>query len=133
MRSWKLISVVALTTLSACAMPSGGSSTKHAGATPKPVHTAYLTGKPRAGSKFAKIHPGMSRQEVESLIGPPTSINGHITGKQFIPFYYGGDTYRTDWYYKNEGELTFANISYAGRGEHLIYIRVNSKATGYSK
>lgn len=133
MRSWKLVSVVALATLGACAMPSGGSSATHSSAKAKPVHTAYLTGIPRPGTQFAKVHPGMSRQEVQNLIGPPTSINGHMTGKQFIPFYYGGDTYRTDWYYKNEGELTFANNSYTGSGEHLIYIRVNSKATGYRK
>jgi len=134
MRSWKIISLVALGTLSACAVPPGGSSGKGAAtAKPKVVHSAYLTGKPRPGSKFAKVQPGMSRQEVENLIGLPTSRDGHITGKQYIPFYFGGDTYRTDWYYKGEGELTFSNNSYVSSNESLIYIRVDAKASGYRK
>ncbi|MHB8254585.1 MAG: hypothetical protein ACYDEV_13025 [Acidiferrobacter sp.] len=135
MNSWKLISVVALASLSACAMPPGSTSGAHPATSKKvhAVHSGYLTGKPRPGSKFSKIRLGMSRQEVQSLIGPPTSENGHITGKQFIPFYYGGDTYRTDWYYRNEGELTFSQSHYGTSSETLIYIRVNPKATGFVK
>ncbi len=136
MNTWKLAAFVAMGSLSACAVPSGGGSTSAgpANAPAAKAHakpTAYLTGMPRPGSKFSKVRPGMSRQQVESLIGPPTSIRGHITGKQFIPFYFGGDTYRTDWYYKNEGELTFSQRAFGTSAEGLIYIRVNPKATGY--
>lgn len=136
MNKWNILAIVAIGSLSACATPSGGvsgGSGGHAAAGAHAKKTAYLNGMPRPGSKFAKLRPGMSRQEVQGLIGPPTSTNGHITGKQFIPFYYGGDTYRTDWYYKGEGELTFSQRYFGSPAEGLIYIRVNAKETGYHK
>ncbi|MHB1513219.1 MAG: hypothetical protein ACYCTF_12625 [Acidiferrobacter sp.] len=136
MKKWKLLVFVAIGSLSACATPSGGASAgsgSHPAAKTHAKHTAYLNGKPRPGSKFAKLRPGMSRQEVQGLIGPPTSTAGHITGKQFIPFYFGGDTYRTDWYYKGEGELTFSQRYFGSPAEGLIYIRVNPKESGYHK
>ncbi|WP_298135137.1 hypothetical protein [Acidiferrobacter sp.] len=131
MWKWTLLMVVALGSLSACAAPSAGSGPSAAGPKPHAQQTAYLSGMPAPGSKFAKVRPGMSRQEVQSLIGPPTSIETHITGKQFIPFYFGGDNYRTDWYYKGEGELTFSQRNFGTSAEILMYIRVNPKATGY--
>ncbi len=136
MKKWKLLVFVAVGSLSACATPSGGASGGsggHPAAKAHAKHAFYLNGKPRPGSKFAKLRSGMSRQEVQGLIGPPTSTTGHITGKQFIPFYYGGDTYRSDWYYKGEGELTFSQRYYRSSAEGLIYIRVNPKESGYHK
>ncbi|HUW98063.1 MAG TPA: hypothetical protein VMV40_04355 [Acidiferrobacter sp.] len=129
----KLLPVFALGFLVACARPAATSSSQPSEQKPKPVKSGYLTGKPRPGSKFYKVRIGMSRQEVMGLIGPPTSESTHPTGKQFIPFYYGGDEFRTDWYYRGEGELTFSQVSYGSSSEDLIYVRVNRKSSGYAK
>lgn len=135
MKIIKMLAIVVVTFLAGCAMQP----TTHSGAPPTTHTTAqagthgYLTGMPLPGSPFSKVRLGMSRQEVESLIGPPTSEDGHITGKQFIPFYFGGDTYRTDWYYRGQGELTFSQSHFGSASEQLIYIRVNTHASGYQK
>ena len=49
-----------------------------------------------ADSPFAKIKMGMGMDEVYALIGQPSDTGHHITGKAFIPYYYGGDTQRTE-------------------------------------
>ena len=134
MKLARLIPILAMTFLGACAtQPTKSSNAAPAKQAAHPVKSSYPTGKPRPGSKFAKIRIGMGPQEVEGLIGPPTSENSHVTGKQFIPFYFGGDTYRTDWYYRGEGELTFSQAHYGSSEESLRYIRVNRKDTGYTK
>jgi len=55
-----------------------------------------ITGKPFPGSKFTKLKIGMSRAEVVDLIGPPTDEGAYVTGKAFIPFYYGSDRSRIE-------------------------------------
>lgn len=50
-----------------------------------------IIGTPAPNSKFAKLEIGMGRSEVRDLIGSPNDTSGHITGKQFIPFYFGAD------------------------------------------
>jgi len=129
----KLIPVLALAFLGACARPSTTSSSQPSEQKAQPARNNYPTGKPRRGSKFAKLRVGMSRQEVMRIIGPPTSQDTHVTGKQFIPFYFGGDMYRSDWYYRGEGELTFSQVAYESPNQDLIYIRVDRKSTGYRK
>ena len=37
------------------------------------------------------------------LIGPPTDTSSHITGKAFIPWYFGEDRAETEAYYKGSG------------------------------
>ncbi len=73
----------------------------------------------------------MGRAQVEDLIGPPNDTERHITGKQFIPFFFGGDTHRLEAYYKNEGRLTFSPGHLGGEADVLIGIEVDPKATGY--
>ena len=83
-----------------------------------------------AKSKFAKVEIGMSRTVVEKLIGVPDDSDTHITGRQFTPFYFGGDTQRYEAFYKNEGQLTYSNSSRFSAPETLIIISVDRKATG---
>ncbi len=124
------LTVLACLSLGACATqpahPGNAAAQAHAQA-------GYPNGRPQPGSKFAKIRLGMSPGEVAGLIGPPTSQHGHITGKQFIPFYFGGDEYRTDWFYRGEGELVFSQASFGASAEKLIYIWVDMHSTGYTK
>jgi hypothetical protein len=81
-------------------------------------------------SKFAKLKIGMTLEQVENLIGRPNSTDSRITGKQYQPFYFGGDTQRTEAFYKDEGQLTFSNIHPDSAADTLIRIIVNPKVTG---
>ncbi len=87
-----------------------------------------ITGKPAAGSKLSQLQIGMSSAQVMSLMGQPSDQGAHITGKAFIPFYFGSDRYRYEVVYKGQGRLLFA--SSAGFGwdgnTHLIWIIHNS-------
>jgi hypothetical protein len=90
-----------------------------------------IVGTPAAKSKFAKLEIGMSQRQVEDLIGAPNDSDSHITGKSFIPFYFGGDTYRMEAYYKGEGQLTYSPQHMGGTATILIRIAVDPHATGY--
>ncbi len=89
-----------------------------------------IFGTPAAKSKFAKVKIGMSRTVVEKLIGVPDDSDTHITGRQFTPFYFGGDTQHYEAFYKNEGQLTYSNGSRYSAPDTLIIISVDRKATG---
>ena len=89
-----------------------------------------IFGTPAAKSKFAKLKIGMSRAAVEKLIGGPDDSDTHVTGRQFAPFYFGGDTRRHEAYYRNEGQLTYSNASRYSDVDTLIIIAVDRKATG---
>src|SRR5262245_61574207 len=52
---------------------------------------------PPHGSKLAKVKIGMTDVDVRKAIGEPTTSKSYMTGKQWIPFYWGPDTGRTDW------------------------------------
>ncbi|MHB8249326.1 MAG: hypothetical protein ACYDCX_10655 [Acidithiobacillus sp.] len=84
-----------------------------------------IVGNPAPNSKFAKLKIGMSRRRVEDLIGRPNHTSTHITGKQFIPFYFGGDSYREEDFYRNEGVLTYSNSHFGGEANRLIRIQVD--------
>jgi len=89
-----------------------------------------VVGTPTPESKFAKLKIGMTLEQVENLIGRPNSTDSRITGKQYQPFYFGGDTQRTEAFYKNEGQLTFSNMHPDSAADTLIRIMVNPNATG---
>lgn len=89
-----------------------------------------IVGTPLRGSKFAQLKIGMKLEQVENLIGLPNRTDSRITGKQYQPFYFGGDTLRTEAYYKNEGRLTFSNIQQDSAADTLIRIVVNPEAGG---
>jgi outer membrane protein assembly factor BamE (lipoprotein component of BamABCDE complex) len=50
-----------------------------------------ISGKPAPGSKFTKLRIGMSMKQVTDLVGQPTDQGTYITGKAWIPYYYGSD------------------------------------------
>lgn len=91
-----------------------------------------ITGKPAPGSKLAQLKIGMSASEVRSIMGEPNDQGAHITGKAFIPFYFGSDRYRYEVVYKGQGRLLFA--SGAGFGwdanTHLIWIIHSASEAG---
>ena len=89
-----------------------------------------IFGTPAAKSKFAQLEIGMSRTRAEKLIGGPDDSETHVTGRQFQPFYFGGDTQRHEAFYKREGQLTYSNSSRGSAPDTLIIILVDPKATG---
>jgi hypothetical protein len=74
----------------------------------------------------------MSMNEVAALIGQPTDRGAYVTGKAWIPFYYGSDRHRLEYVYKNQGRLIFAGGSMNDwSGGNLIWIIHNPNEPGY--
>ena len=87
-----------------------------------------IVGTPTKGSKFSKLKIGMKLDQVKNLIGKPNHTDSRVTGKQYQPFYFGGDTQRVEAFYNNEGRLTFSNIQPDSAADTLIQIMVNPEA-----
>lgn len=86
-----------------------------------------ISGKPAAGSRFAKLEIGMTLQEVTDQLGPPSDQGSYATSKAFIPFYFGADRHRTELVYKGQGRLVFAGGSVTDSGNHhLVWIIHNA-------
>ncbi len=69
---------------------------------------------PPADSKLAPIRTGMSDNDVRRLLGRPDDSSAYLTGKAWIPFYYGTDTHRSDWMYRGVGRVIFSRNRYSG-------------------
>jgi hypothetical protein len=91
-----------------------------------------ITGKPAPGSRFNKLQIGMSMKQVTDLAGQPTDSGAYITGKAWIPFYFGADRHRFEMVYKGQGRLIFAGGSLGNfTGGNLIWIIHNASESGY--
>jgi hypothetical protein len=90
-----------------------------------------IVGTPMPGSKFTRVQIGMSKGQVEDIIGKPTDEDNHMTAKVAIPFYFGGDTTEIDAHYKYEGVLTYGEKSFGSTTYMLRKIVVNPADTGY--
>ncbi|MGH8706607.1 MAG: hypothetical protein ACREVD_00905 [Burkholderiales bacterium] len=90
-----------------------------------------ITGKPGAKSRFGKLQIGMPMQQVVNLLGQPTDQGAYMTGKAWIPFYFGSDRHRYEMVYKNQGRLIFAGGSIGDyTGGNLIWIIHNAAEPG---
>jgi len=92
-------------------------------------------GKKKSGknkSSLSVIKKGMSLQEVNALVGEPTSTTGHITGKSFNPFYYGSDHARLIHLYQGKGRIYFSQSSrYSRHVWRVMEVEINPNETGY--
>ncbi len=77
-------------------------------------------GSPAPSSKFSKLKFGMDIYEVKKLIGQPDDQYDHVDGS--------GYNRQMEFYYKNEGQLTFDYSS--SMANHLAIIKVDQNATG---
>lgn len=85
-------------------------------------------------SPLAKVKEGMGMKQVGDLMGQPTDTKEWITGKDFIPFYFGGDTARMIWYYKGVGRVTFSDTGLMGsEGYRVKKVEYDPNETGYSR
>jgi hypothetical protein len=86
-----------------------------------------------ADSPLAKIQPGMSAQEVEALIGPPDRESEYITGKAFIPWYYGRDRSRRAFFYKGMGRVVFEGGGGFGRNYVVAHTEYDPNEPGSAR
>ena len=92
---------------------SGGSAEKAQG--DAPAKAASQSSPPPAGSALAKVTAGMTDAQVRKEAGDPDNTSAYMTGKGWIPFYYGPDTHRTDWIYNGKGRVVFSRNRYSGQ------------------
>ena len=90
-----------------------------------------ITGKPAPGTKFTRVQIGMTAKQVMDIVGPPTDQGAYVTGKAWIPFYFGSDRYRHELAYKGQGRLIFAGSAGFDSNAHLIWIIHNANDSGY--
>lgn len=76
-------------------------------------------------SPLSKVSMGMDDAQVRKTLGDPDDSSSYMTGKQWIPFYFGPDTHRTDWLYKGQGRVVFSRNQYSG-GLKVINVLYNS-------
>lgn len=111
-----VIAGLALTTAVGCAKKQP----EAAPATAPPAAGAKAAAPPTAAAAIPKNHPfakitrGMPENDVRKILGEPTDRRDYMTGKQFIPWYFGKDTSRSDWIYKGKGHVVFTRNQYSG-------------------
>ena len=59
------------------------------------MRLAFRSVAPPAGSKLAKVSVGMKPEQVKEIMGDPTSQATYMTGKMWIPWYFG-PTHQTE-------------------------------------
>jgi hypothetical protein len=78
------------------------------------------------------IREGMSSQEVNDLLGPPTAQTQHMTGKQFRPFNFGArDLQRMYYLYKGVGRVEFSLKSAYEGVYRVIAVTPDPNESGY--
>jgi outer membrane protein assembly factor BamE (lipoprotein component of BamABCDE complex) len=91
-----------------------------------------IYGNPPRHSPFAKLKLGMSSKQVTDLIGEPTDQKSYMTGKIWIPFYFGSDRARLEYRYKGQGVLTFVGGGGFVSSNFTLYrVIYNPKEEGY--
>lgn len=86
-----------------------------------------------ADSPFAKVKTGMSMEQVQATIGPPTSQHAYATGKAWIPFHYGGDNSRVTAYYKGIGEIVYSQDSAFTSGYSVLEVDYDPTDPGFPR
>jgi hypothetical protein len=122
----RLISIAVLCLLPlavGCAAKSGG------GSAAPPTAAAPVSNVP-ANSPLAKVQAGMGMKEVSDLIGPPTVASSHITGKAFIPFYFGEDRADVGEYLQGLGRIIYSSANGSPRSSSGSTIRAKPRTVG---
>jgi hypothetical protein len=102
--------IVGMLLIGVVALGMGGCAKRSA--QPAASSPAASTGTPPpASSPLAKVKVGMGEQEVRDILGPPTSENEYVTGKAFVPYYFGPDRSRRGYFYKGVGRVVFSGGS----------------------
>jgi hypothetical protein len=94
-------------------MQGCASSSDRGGASTSAAEAETRTPIPK-DSPLAKIGVGMTEIQVRKAIGEPDAMRNYMTGKAWIPFYFGGDVMRMDWIYENVGRVIFTRNRWSG-------------------
>jgi hypothetical protein len=91
-----------------------------------------ITGIAAPNSRFSQLQIGMGMRQAIDICGPPSDQGAYITGKAFIPFYFGSDRSRFELIYKGQGRLIFAGGSIGNySGGNLVWIINSANEPGY--
>lgn len=91
-----------------------------------------ILGKPAPGCKFTQLKIGMGMKQATDLAGQPTDQGAYVTGKAWIPWYFGSDRHRFEMTYKGCGRLIFAGGSLGDySGGNLIWVIHSASESGY--
>lgn len=91
-----------------------------------------ITGKAASNSRFTRLQIGMGMRQVVDLVGQPSDQGAYVTGKAWIPFYFGSDRYRHEMVFKGQGRLIFAGGGVRDYSSgNLIWIIHNAAEGGY--
>jgi len=77
------------------------------------------------GSQFSKLELEMGKSQVQRIVGKPDDRKSYPTAKRWLPYYYGTDTTRQEFFYRGEGRLIF------GGNQRLIKIIVDLDEDGF--
>jgi hypothetical protein len=110
---------------------SSGNSSGGSSAAPAATQPAAVPIPP--DSPFAKVKNGMSMEQVDATIGPPTTRREYQTGKGWIPYHFGGDNRRITGYYKGIGTITFSSDSQFSSGYSVMEVDYDPTEPGYPK
>lgn len=81
---------------------------------------------PPKNSKLARVKIGMEEFKVRKIMGEPDDTSGHISGKAFIPFYFGSDVARYTWRYQGIGRIVFSHNRYNGE-KKVVQLKYDPK------
>lgn len=111
-RVWAIgsLGAVLLLGMSGCATTDG---TNEAGNSSGGSGAAASASVPTS-SPLSRIEMGMTDLQVRKLLGEADNQSSYMTGKAWIPFYFGGDTHRTDWIYNGVGRVIFSRNRWSG-------------------
>lgn len=99
----------------------------------KPAEPARTFAPAPAGSPLSKVQVGMTEQEVRAVLGPPSQENEYVTGKAFIPWYFGPDRSRRAYFYKGMGRVVFAGGKGFNRTGHVQRVEYDPSEPGYAR
>ena len=89
---------------------------------------------PPADSKLALVKKGMKMSEVVKILGEPTDRHQYVTGKAFIPWYFGDDASRVEWHYRGLGRVVLTGGGAFGQGGGIVeWVDYDPKESGYRK
>ena len=108
----------------------GSAGCAHRSAEPAETRRETETSPPPRNSPLAKVEVGMSVRDVESLLGPPNDESAYVTGKAFIPFYFGPDRTRRAYYYRGLGRVVFAGSGGSGASWHVERVEYDPNESG---
>jgi hypothetical protein len=107
-----------------------GCATQSTSPRPQGAPQAPAVTPPPAGSKLAGVREGMTPEQVQKIAGAPASIKPSVTGKAFIPWYFGPDRSRTAYYYKGQGRVIFSGEAGFGTDSHVLRVEYDPSDPG---